>query len=82
MSYYVRTGSPFTFGSGNQTGSAVATCDSGDVAVGGGFATPLDSSFFANSSYPSAPDTWTVAGSKSGSGFDLTAYAVCADLTP
>jgi hypothetical protein len=79
--YYVVEGTPLSFGNGNETGTAFAVCDPGDVTTGGGFTTPLGANFVVNSSLPSASDTWTVSGSKSGSGFDLTVYAVCADLT-
>ena len=82
MDYYVRASASYSFGSGNQTGTAIAVCDPGDVVTGGGFTTALGANFVVNSSLPSASDTWTVAGSKSGGGFDLTAYAVCADFTP
>ena len=82
MDYYVKVGTPFTFDFGNQDGTAVAVCDPGDVTTGGGFSTPLGANFVVNLSMPSASDTWTVSGSKSGTGFDLIAYAVCADLAP
>jgi hypothetical protein len=70
-------------------GEAVASCDAGDVATGGGYEGDHGSfgggfrvAIFGNRPAPSG-DAWVVrARNESGNFLNLTAYVVCADVTP
>jgi hypothetical protein len=74
---------PVSVPGGGSSGSASATCDSGDVVTGGGFEAVGAAFFFAEVSAPTGADTWTVTGKNfTGTAIDLIAYAVCADVTP
>lgn len=62
-----------------QTGSLSVSCASGEQLLSGGFYVyAFEQAAFGVSSYPSAPDTWTVAVDNTGPSYDeLTAYVYC-----
>jgi hypothetical protein len=66
----------------NTTGTASATCPSGEPLLGGGFIARLDDAngedgIVPDESYPSSGTTWKVSVTTSASGVHLTAIAVC-----
>ncbi len=64
----------------NATGTASASCSSGDPLLGGGFIARLsggNDGIAPTDSYPSAASTWTVGVSTLADTIQLTAIAVC-----
>ncbi|GEM_PF-2997812 len=63
-----------------QPTSVSASCKPGEQMIGGGFAASdlFEYAAEVDSSYPSSPNTWTVAGSEVASYFDLSAEVYCA----
>jgi hypothetical protein len=65
----------------NSPKTATATCSAGKTALGGGYIVGgTSNSVVVDQSYPSATDTWTVSGVKTGGNpsWSLQAYVVCA----
>ena len=62
-----------------QTGTLSVSCASGEQLLSGGFYDyAFEQAAFGVSSYPSAPDTWTVSVDNTGPGDDeITMYAYC-----
>ena len=75
--FYVDLGNPDT----TNPLTSTASCDTGDSATGGGFIRVGNT--VVNTSGPDAGgNSWTVAGTSTGSGFSLQATAQCFDNSP
>jgi hypothetical protein len=74
----VYTATADSTGKPNNQVSTSVSCKSGEQMIGGGFAASdvFEYAAFVSASYPSGPNTWTVAGS-SISHFQLTAEVYC-----
>jgi hypothetical protein len=62
------------------TVTATASCLAGDFVVGGGQS--INATGYAISSYPNTSTSWRVTALVYADAATVTAYAVCADITP
>ncbi len=59
---------------------AIARCDSGDVATGGGFTKSVAGGLEILISAPSGDAAWLARAQATSAGFSITAWVICADL--
>jgi hypothetical protein len=70
---------------GDTDQTATASCDAGDVAVGGGArANDADNNVLLVSSYPASSSTWTAVAHEfdNDGNWTLSAIVICSDQTP
>jgi hypothetical protein len=82
ISFYSRLGAPEDGTDPADPITSIASCDSGDVVVGGGYATNTFT-IITNSGPNDAQDSWVASGIPAGGGTGtVIANAICFDKTP